>query len=169
MKHPTLPFDPIDEAGRHWRRRWGAGPDRPMAAVTSIMRAEQILMARLNQLLRPLQLTFPRYEALMLLLFSRRGSLPLGKMGERLQVHRTSMTHMADRLEEQGFAVRRPHEVDRRTTLIEITAAGRRVAEEATKLLNENSFATRPLSPQELDEIVSLLRRLRLDAGDFAP
>ena len=52
-----------------------------MSAVTSIMRVHQILMARLNDQLGPYGLTFPRYEALMLLFYSRRGSLPLGKMG----------------------------------------------------------------------------------------
>src|SRR3954454_3980854 len=83
-----LRIDPIAEARRHWTERWGAEPARPMAAVTSIMRAQQVLMARLNDLLRPLGLTFPRYEALMLLSFTRTGALPLGKIGERLQVHR---------------------------------------------------------------------------------
>ena len=50
---------------------------------------------RLNDLLRPWHLTFPRYEALMLLFYSRNGSLPLGKIGERLQVHRTSITSLS--------------------------------------------------------------------------
>lgn len=168
VTYPPLPFDPIEEARRHWRERWGPGPELPMAAVTSIMRVQQILMARLNELLRPLDLTFPRYEALMLLLLSRRGSLPLGKMSERLQVHRTSMTHMADRLEERGLAVRRPHDVDRRTTLIELTPAGREVAMEATRRLNEAGFGTSPLSREELDRLASLLRSVRADAGDFA-
>ena len=35
-----------------------------MAAVTSIMRAQQILLAELDGLLRPYGLTFARYEAL---------------------------------------------------------------------------------------------------------
>ena len=51
-----------------------------MAAVTSIMRVQQILLARLNDTLKPFDLTFPRYEALMLLYYSRKGALPLGKM-----------------------------------------------------------------------------------------
>ena len=71
-----------------------------MAAVTSIMRAQQVLMARLNEALRPFGLTFPRYEALMLLSFSRAGELPLGKIGERLQVHRTSLYYRIGRVEE---------------------------------------------------------------------
>ena len=138
-----------------------------MAAVTSIMRAEQIFMGRLNALLDPLGLTFPRYEALMLLYFSRSGALPLGKMGDRLQIHRTAITHIVDRLVRDGFAVRAPHESDRRTTLAKLTPKGRRTAERATKLLNDERFGTAPLRRGELEELFTLLRALRLDEGDF--
>jgi DNA-binding MarR family transcriptional regulator len=164
----SLPFDPIAEARRHWSERWGAEPARPMATVTSIMRTQQILLARLNALLRPLRLTFPRYETLMLLTFSRDGSLPVGKMGERLQVHRTSMTHMADRLEQSGLVTRVSHAQDRRSTLISITPAGRELAERATAILNEASFAMDPLGDCELDAITDLLRAIRRHEGDFA-
>ena len=75
-----LPFDPIEEARRHWDQRWDRTAGGEMVAVTSIMRVHQILTGRLNELLEPFELTFPRYEALMLLHLSRRGSLPLGKI-----------------------------------------------------------------------------------------
>jgi DNA-binding MarR family transcriptional regulator len=163
-----LPFDPIAEARRHWTERWGPEPARPMAAVTSIMRVQQILLARLNELLRPLSLTFPRYEALMLLVFSSRGSLPVGKMGERLQVHRTSMTHMADRLEESGLVTRLSHAQDRRSTLIAITPAGRELAQRATQLLNDAGFAMDPLGDDELETISRMLSAIRRHEGDFA-
>jgi DNA-binding MarR family transcriptional regulator len=139
-----------------------------MAAVTSIMRAQQILIARLNQALKQWDLTFPRYEALMVLFYSRRGSLPLGKMGERLQVHRTSITNTVDGLEKAGYVVRGPHEQDRRTTLASITDRGREVAEAATKQLNGDQFATGPLTRNELDELIAILRRLRKSAHDFS-
>ncbi len=73
------------EARRQWQEHWGDDAVPEMAAVTSIMRAHQIVMARLNELLEPLQLTFPRYEALMLLFYSSKGELPLGKISDRLQ------------------------------------------------------------------------------------
>jgi len=165
----TLDFDPIAEASRQWRSHWGSSPVPAMAAVTSIMRAEQIIMARLNELLRPWDLTFPRYEALMLLYYSRRGSLPLGKMGERLQVHRTSITNLVDGLESLGLVRRTPHDHDRRTTLATITERGREVAEAATKTLNDERFGTAPLKRSELDALFETLRRVRLDADDFTP
>lgn len=169
MPAKTLSFDPIAEACRQWEAHWGSGPVSAMAAATSIMRCQQILMSGLNELLKPFELTFPRYEVLMLLYLSRRGSLPLGKIGDRLQVHRTSVTGLVDRLEQQGLVTRLAHERDRRTTLAEITAAGRRLAEEATAVLNEARFAMPGTTEEALWQIVSLLSELRLAAGDFEP
>ncbi len=163
-----LRIDPIAEARRHWSERWGEEPARPMEAITSIMRAQQILLARLNELLGPLGLTFPRYEALMLLSFTKTGTLPMGKVGERLQVHRTSVTNIIDKLEADGLVRRVPHEADRRTTLAEITDAGRDVAAEATTLLNADAFGLAALAEDEQERLTDLLRTLRLEAGDFA-
>ena len=80
----------------------------------------------------------------MLLYYSRRGSLPLGKMGDRLQVHRTSVTNIIDGLERSGFVRREPHERDRRTTLAAITTSGRSVAVEATGVLERAALRHRP-------------------------
>lgn len=132
------------------------------------MRAQQILVTRLNNLLAPHALTFARYEALMILYLSRRGSMPLGKVGERLQVHPTSVTSLVDGLVRDGLVVREPHESDRRATLAAITAKGRETAEQATALLNDARFATRPLRRVDLEAISDILRTLRADEGDFA-
>jgi DNA-binding MarR family transcriptional regulator len=164
-----LSFDPIAEAARQWREHWGARTVSPMRAVTSIMRGQQILLARLNSALEETGLTFPRYEALMLLYYSRRGSLPLGKIGDRLQVHRTSVTNLIDGLEGLRYVERTGHPTDRRTTLATITDAGRSAAEDATRALNELKFGTEPLRPGELDTVSTILERLRLGAGDFVP
>ena len=163
-----LPFDPIAEAQRQWHEHWGPEAVPAMTSVTSIMRAQQILIARLNGLLRPWQLTFPRYEALMLLFYSRNGALPLGKMSDRLQVHRTSITNTIDGLERLGYVERSPHERDRRTTLATLTTRGREVAAAATRLLNAERFGTAPLEHGDLVALEQVLRRLREGAGDFA-
>src|SRR3954452_5224912 len=129
-RREPLPFDPIEEAARQWRARWDGVA--AMRAVTSLMRAQQLVLGELDETLRDHGLTFARYEALVLLTFSRRGSLPLGKMGERLQVHPTSVTSIVDRLESSRFVVRRPHPRDGRAVLAEITDAGRSAVDAAT-------------------------------------
>lgn len=164
---PPLPFDPIDEAARQWRSHWPQAPVAAMTAVTSVMRAQQILLGRLNEALEPYGLTFARYEALLLLHFSRTGSLPLGKMGARLQVHPASVTNLINGLEADGHVRREPHPSDRRTTLAAITPLGRQTAEEATVRMHEIRFGTAPLSDSELQEITDVLRSARSGAGDF--
>ena len=163
-----LRVDPIEEARRQWAARWPDAPLPAMAAVTSVMRAQQVLLAHLNDALRPFGLTFARYEALMLLLFARDGALPLGKVGERLQVHRTSVTNIVDKLERDGLVRRVPHTEDRRATLAEITPEGERVARAATKALHAIEFAMGALGPADQDAVTTLLRELRVAAGDFA-
>lgn len=140
-----------------------------MMAVTSVMRVQQIWLARLNETLQPFELTFARYEALMLLYFSRAGSLPLGKMGARLQVHPTSVTNLIDGLEKLGYVERTPHSSDRRTTLAAITERGRAVAQQATEALHEIRFGTAPLTKSDLETVTRTLAKLRRAAGDFSP
>jgi DNA-binding MarR family transcriptional regulator len=164
---PGASIDLIAEGARQWERHWGGDAVPSMVATTSIMRVQQILMARLNEILEQFNLSFPRYEALMLLYLSSRGSLPLGKIGERLQVHRTSVTNLVDGLERSGYAERVPHESDRRMMLAEITGEGRSVAEQATQALNGVHFATAPLTEADLDAIAGVLRTLRADADGF--
>jgi DNA-binding MarR family transcriptional regulator len=164
--HRPLPFDPIDEAARQWGQHWDRVP--AMHAVTSLMRVQQLVIGRLDGILKPHGLTFARYEALVLLVFSSRGSLPLGKMGERLQVHPTSVTSIVRRLAEDGLIVRVPHPEDGRGVLAEITPAGRALVETATKDLVASDFALEALTDDELAALSTLLRPVRRDAGDFA-
>ena len=160
-----LPFDPIDEAARQWGRRWSRVP--AMHAVTSLMRVQQLVIGRLDAILRPHGLTFARYEALVLLTFSSRGSLPLGKMGERLQVHPTSVTSIVRKLESDGHVVRRPHPDDGRAVLAEITQRGRDVVEAATADLVGADFGLGVLDDDALARLSELLRPVRQAAGDF--
>ena len=162
-----LPFDPIARAADIWARRFG--PSSAMAAVTSIMRAQQILLAELDRILRPHGLTFARYEALVLLTFSRQGALPLRVIGQRLMVHPTSVTNTIDRLEKQDLVVRKPNPLDGRGTLAEITGEGRGVVERATRDLMAAEFGMGSYDSGQLAEIFDLFLDLRLAAGDFIP
>jgi DNA-binding MarR family transcriptional regulator len=136
-----------------------------MAVVTSVMRVHQLLLAELDDVLRPFGLTFARYEVLMLLQFSRRAALPLGKIGVRLQVAPGAVTNAVDRLEDDGLVRRQPHPTDHRTTLASITIRGRHRVLKATEQLNA-VFADLALTTTEQRQLVSLLGRLRAGGGD---
>ncbi|MFD8480145.1 MarR family winged helix-turn-helix transcriptional regulator [Kitasatospora sp. NPDC059673] len=161
----ALDFDPIARADELWTRRWGKVP--AMAAITSVMRAHQILLARVDAVVKPYGLTFARYEALVLLTFSRSGELALSKIGERLMVHPTSVTNTVDRLERAGLVARRPNPLDGRGVLAAITERGRQVVEGATRDLMAVDFGLEGYGEDDCREVFELLRPLRVAAGDF--
>jgi DNA-binding MarR family transcriptional regulator len=154
-------------ARANWERSgWGDVADG-MVAVTSVMRAHQILLARVETALRPYDLSFSRFELLRLLAFSRTGALPITKASDRLQVHVTSATHAIRRLEGSGLVQRQPHPTDGRTTLVAITDKGRAVVEAATVTLNDEVFADIGMSDEQSRALSSSIATLRHHAGDF--
>lgn len=165
---PIVPidFDPVAEAARNWTERgWPAV--EAMAAATSITRSHQILLGRIDEALAPHGLTFSRFEALALLHFSRRGALPLGKVGERLQVHPASVTNTIDRLERDGLVERRAHPTDGRTRLAAITRKGHAVVVRAAAALGEIDFGLAGAFRVDNEEITRVLAPVRRSAGDF--
>ena len=163
----ALDADPIAAAREQWVGHGWAEAAPGMAAITSLMRAHQIALARVEATLKPLGVSFARYEVLMLLLFSKRGSLPMKLIASRLQVHPTSVTNAVDRLESAGLVTREAHPDDRRALIITLTPEGRATAEKATAALNTEVFAQPGLSTRDVEQLVEVLGRMRHRAGDF--
>lgn len=159
-------LDPIREARRQWVAHGWDDAAPGMAMVTSIVRVHQLLMERIDAVLRPHDLTFARYEILRLLAFTRTGALPMTRLGSLLQVHPTSVTSAVDRLEKQGFVRRSRGEADRRVVLAAITDAGRAVVDKATGELNQEVFAKPGIEDGDLTDLTGLLGRLRAGHGD---
>jgi len=158
--------DPISEAHRQWvAHDWAQAADG-MALVTSVVRVHQLLMERIDAVLRPLDLSFARYEVLRLLGFTREGRLPMTKLGSLLQVHPTSVTSAVDRLEKQGYVERFRGEQDRRVVLASITDAGRAIVERATDGLNADVFGHPGVAGDDLTDLTRRLTSLRAAAGD---
>ena len=115
-----LPFDPIERAGILWEKH--VGDASSMRVATSIMRVQQLLLGEFDRVLKPLGITFARYEVLRLLSFSREGRLPMSVIGERLMVHPTSVTNAIDRLVASGLVARTPDDQDRRRVYASLTS-----------------------------------------------
>ena len=159
--------DPIELARRNWvAAGWGDAADG-MAFVTSLVRVQQLVLGRIEDSLRPHGLTFARFEVLRLLAFSRQGVLPVGKVGERLQVHPASVTNAVQRLEDAGLVERSANPADGRSVLAAITPAGRHIVETCTELLNREVFAALPLDPADRAAATAALRSLRAAFGDL--
>jgi DNA-binding MarR family transcriptional regulator len=163
-----LPRDPIAEAKRQWQDRGWSDAAEGMAVITALVRTQQILLGRIESVLKGFDLTFARFEMLTLLSFTRTGALPMAKASERLQVHPTSVTNVVDRLEKVGLVRRVAHPTDGRATLIEITEEGKARALAAARELNAVVFAQSGFADEELQDLGGILSKFRRDAGDFA-
>lgn len=164
MRTP-LSFDPIERGAEHWAKHYSEVPR--MRAITSLMRVHQLVITELDEVVRPFGLTFARYEVLVLLSFSRTGALPLGKIGERLQVHATSVTPLVQRLAAAGLIERNRHPDDGRAVLASLTDKGREVLAEATEAVTLAKFALGAITEDQCAELSDILRNIRRAAGDF--
>jgi DNA-binding MarR family transcriptional regulator len=97
----------------------------------------------------------------VLLSFSRVGALPLSTIGERLQVHPTSVTNAIDRLESAGLVTRTPDDTDRRRTLAVLTDQGRATLAKATGAVTAQQFFLDGLTDDDADALYRMLRGLR--------
>lgn len=159
--------DRVSEVHDQWvRQGWGDAADG-MATVLELIRVHRILADRIDRSLRPVALTFARYEILMMLSFTRRGGLSVGSLGRLLQVHTTSVTSSVDRLEKDGLVERLRADPDRRLVMVRITPQGRKVASAATVALNRDVFTELGLSTSQGARLWTLLRAFRANAGDF--
>lgn len=165
-RRPLL-VDPIAEAKRQWDLHGWEDAASGMSAVTSVIRAQQIMLSRIDRILKPFGLSFARFEMLRLLAFTREGRMPMASAIARLQVHPTSVTNTVDRLARDGFVIREPHPEDGRAALVTLTPAGRELVESATLAMNGGVFADPGMTEADTVELVRILARLRKDAGDF--
>ncbi|AZS38353.1 MarR family transcriptional regulator [Microbacterium sp. 1P10UB] len=163
-----LPVDPIAEAKRQWIAHGWDDAAVGMTAVTSVIRAQQLLIGRVERTLKPFALSFARYEMLRLLAFTREGRMPMASAIARLQVHPTSVTNTVERLVRDGLVVREPHPTDGRAAILALTDDGRELVERATSALNTEVFAEPGLSGDDIEQLVSIIARLRRASGDFS-
>lgn len=162
-----LAQDPFTAAAELWESHgWAAG--QQMSAAMSVIRAQQIIVSRLNSVLKEGDLTFARFEVLVLLHFTRDGVLPLGKIGARLSVHPTSITATVERLVRDRLVTRTPSTTDRRTILARITQKGHDTVEEFAPRVAAIDLGLSELGEADSRKITGLLIPLRRSAGDFA-
>jgi DNA-binding MarR family transcriptional regulator len=89
------------------------------------------------------------------------GPAIMRELGVQLGVSPRNMTAMVDALEDAHLVVRRPHPTDRRATLVELSPAGAREAEQAlAPRLDAVAELFEVFSPEEQQQFFTALSRL---------
>jgi len=99
----------------------------------------------------------------VLLVVERAGSCRVNDIAAALSITVGGASQAVDRLEKAGHCVRRPHDTDRRSSIVELTAAGRDLVNEAGPVLDRElaTWLARPLPAPELGHLASTLAVLR--------
>ena len=97
------------------------------------------------------------------------GPTPMSQFAALLGIPRSTATGVVDRLEERGVAERTVHPTDRRTTLVQIAAAGLAILDDRA-LFRQGTMAERiaALSPTQQRQLADLLE-LVTGNGDDPP
>jgi DNA-binding MarR family transcriptional regulator len=83
----------------------------------------------------------------------------MGEIAEMLRCDPSTVTGIADALEERGLGRRRPSERDRRVKVIELTAEGKRMRERVMAELSEPPEWLQALSERDRKTLHGVLRR----------
>jgi DNA-binding MarR family transcriptional regulator len=168
VKNGQLEFDPIAAGREDWKRAGWTESERNSGLAGSIFRVHQLMLTQLESVLRGFDLSFARFEALMILYFSRGHILSMGVLANRLQVHPASVTNVVKRLEAQGFISRVGNPRDGRSLVAELKQEGQQVVLKAREAISESVLADFGLTPPEVRLTFDLLRKIRQFAGDFS-
>jgi DNA-binding MarR family transcriptional regulator len=119
----------------------------------------------LDETLAEFKLDWVEYKLLGLL--SREGEVyrsSPGRLARIMELSSGAMTNRLDRLEEAGLLRRLPDPDDRRGILVELTAEGKRVYEQAIGVQGrKEAFFASALSKTEQKQLNALLRRIMIE------
>lgn len=111
------------------------------------------------------EVTLPQYRALVVL--ASRGPQRVVDLAGVLDVNASTATRMCDRLARKGLIDRERLDVDRRTVLVTISAAGRELVGDVTRRRRRDvQTVVRRVPAQERAHLVTALRTFAAAAGE---
>jgi DNA-binding MarR family transcriptional regulator len=135
--------------------------------VNALLTASRLLVAVSARSLASVEesLTLPQFR--MLVVLGTRGPMSLSRLAEGLGVQPSTAMRMIDRLAAAGMVVRGTTPEDRRTTVISLTKAGRRVVDEATERRRAEIAEIVAAMPEgQRDHLVAALRAFAEAGGE---
>lgn len=108
-----------------------------------------------------------RFEPMQVI--ARRGACRVFDIASELGISVGGASKIIDRIEAAGYCIRRDNPDDRRSSLIELTASGRRILAKASAAFDEElSRLLAPVAPRTIDQLVSGLLEVRVGIAQHA-
>ncbi len=161
-----LHADAVEFAVQQWSDA-GLPAGDSLELMSSLVRTNQLMTVRMEAALEEFDLNLSRYLVLMALLVAPHGAYRMGTLRWFLMVHHTSVTAIVDKLESRELVRREPDPADRRSTLVVLTPAGRRLARKASVRVGAANFGLPELPVHQQRALVDLLLQLRAGFGDL--
>ncbi len=141
------------EADRVWSDATSRDPARwPVGRLLSA--ASRRVEREWNAHLDAWQLNHASLPVLVMLM---RGPRTQAELAAACEVTEQTMSRVLARMERTGYVIRTPHATDRRKHEIAVTDAGRAVAAEAADPAAAEELVTRGLTPEQVDQLRTLL------------
>jgi DNA-binding MarR family transcriptional regulator len=162
--------DHVDVILEQWRRELPALDAGPMGVVGRLSRLAQLLQDQLEPVFGEYGLNGGEFDVLAAL---RRAGPPFRltptALGQSLMVSSGGITKRLKSLEAARLVSRRPHRVDRRSSLVQLTPKGKKLVETvvAAHVENEKRLLA-SLDAQSRRQLADLLRSLLVAVGDAA-
>ncbi|WP_315987342.1 MarR family winged helix-turn-helix transcriptional regulator [Actinomadura sp. HBU206391] len=149
-----------------WDGQGLAGEPWPFMALCSISRLHQLLAKALDAELKRFRIGRTGYFLLTTLALITGGSAQLGALSRLMMVHPTTVKLLIDQLEAEELVTRRPHDHDRRTTLVEITDRGRECVQRANEALTHAETVPLDRLNGLYQDLFAALQPIREAVGD---
>ncbi len=135
-----------------------------LKALVVMLRASQAVQDKLKKDM--MQYGVNPTEFAVLELLYHKGEQPIQHIGKKILLASSSITYVVDKLESKGYAVRNASPDDRRVIYASLTAKGKTFMEEAFPRHEQRiKDIFGPLSPQELETVITLLKKIGLSEG----
>ena len=156
--------DAVDDILEQWSEERPELETSSLGVVIRILALSRGLKNQATFALGPLDLELFEYDVLSAL---RRQGPPYALLATELAketgLSSGAMTNRVDRLEVRGLVRRRSKNNDRKTVMVSLTAAGRKLIDNAIKLrLGAADDCLRDLTPGDRSNLANLLRKVRV-------
>jgi MarR family transcriptional regulator for hemolysin len=130
-----------------------------------INQASRLLIRTFEQRLRPLNFGMAYLPVAIAL--EEKGDMQQKQLAEYASVEQPTMAALLARMERDGWIVRNPHPLDKRSSYISLTAQARVMLPQVKdNLFDVVKQATHGMSEEECAELISLLQRLMNNLAD---